>query len=51
MYAALWRLLPGPSVVRVIICLVLVALVLVACDSWVFPWMADQLPMDEADFA
>ncbi|WP_422935369.1 hypothetical protein [Sinomonas sp. P47F7] len=40
MYRALWRILPGPVAVRVVILLVLVAAVLVALDLWVFPWMA-----------
>jgi hypothetical protein len=37
MYAALWRVLPGPWWVRVIILVVLVALVLAALCFWVFP--------------
>ena len=40
MYRALWRILPGPAAVRVVILLVLVAAVLVVLDLWVFPWMA-----------
>lgn len=39
MYAALWRVLPGPAWVRVLILLVLVAAVLTACVLWVFPWV------------
>jgi hypothetical protein len=38
-YAALWRLLPGPWWVRLLLVLVLVAAVLVALDEWVFPWV------------
>jgi hypothetical protein len=37
MYAALWRLIPGPAWVRVIVLAVLAALVLTACVLWVFP--------------
>lgn len=37
MYAALWRVLPGPWWVRVVILLVLVAAVLAACVFWIFP--------------
>ena len=37
MYGALWRVLPGPWWLRVLILLVLVALVLSACVLWVFP--------------
>ena len=39
MYGALWRILPGPWWVRVIILLVLVAAVLYACVYWIFPWV------------
>ena len=39
MYAALWRLLPGPVWLRVILCLVLVAAVLTACVFVIFPWL------------
>jgi hypothetical protein len=39
MYAALWRILPGPWWVRVLILLVLVAAILTACVLWVFPFI------------
>jgi hypothetical protein len=39
MYAALWRVLPGPLWVRVLLVVVLVAAVLYALASWVFPWV------------
>ena len=42
MYGALWRLLPGPTWVRVLLLLVLAALVLTALVLWVFP-VVDQL--------
>jgi len=38
MYAALWRLLPGPLWVRIIIATVLLAGVLTGLVLWVFPW-------------
>ncbi|MET4583774.1 hypothetical protein ABIE21_003305 [Conyzicola nivalis] len=37
MYAALWRLLPGPLWVRIITATVVVAAVLAALVVWVFP--------------
>ncbi len=37
MYGALWRVLPGPWWVRVLILLVLAAAVLAVCVFWVFP--------------
>ncbi|WP_170154366.1 hypothetical protein [Protaetiibacter intestinalis] len=39
MYGALWRVLPGPWWVRVLILLVLVAAVFAALVFWVFPWI------------
>lgn len=39
MYGALWRILPGPWWVRVLIMLVLLAGVLAALAFWVFPWV------------
>jgi hypothetical protein len=40
MYAALWRVLPGPWWVRVLILLVLVAAVLYGLFWYVFPWVS-----------
>lgn len=39
MYAALWRILPGPIWVRIILVLILVAAVLAVLATWVYPWM------------
>ena len=39
MYAALWRVLPGPWWVRTLILLILVAAIVVACVLWVFPFI------------
>jgi hypothetical protein len=39
MYGALWRILPGPVWVRIVIVLALVAVILFALVSWVFPWV------------
>jgi predicted membrane protein len=41
MYAALWRVLPGPWWVRTLMLAVALAAVLSALVLWVFPW-ADQ---------
>lgn len=40
MYAALWRILPGPWWVRVLILLALLAAVLYGLFWWVFPWIS-----------
>lgn len=42
MYGALWRVLPGPWWVRLLILLVLIAAVLAVLVVWVFP-AVDQL--------
>jgi hypothetical protein len=39
MYAALWRVLPGPWFVKLLILLVAIAAILTACVFWVFPWV------------
>lgn len=39
MYAAVWRILPGPAWVRIILLLLLVAAVVFALFTWVFPWV------------
>lgn len=39
MYAALWRLLPGPWWLRLLLVIVLVVAVLAALVEWVFPWV------------
>ena len=48
MYAALWRILPGPAWVRILILTVIVALILVAFVQWVFPWAAATLLPQES---
>ncbi|CAN5152407.1 hypothetical protein BH11ACT2_BH11ACT2_14330 [soil metagenome] len=42
MYGALWRILPGPWWLRVLILVVAAAIVLTALVIWVFPYV-DQL--------
>jgi len=41
MYAALWRVLPGPVWVRILILLVLAAAVLYGLFFSVFPWISE----------
>lgn len=40
MYAALWRILPGPAWLRVVILLALAAAILYGLFWYVFPWAA-----------
>lgn len=39
MYGALWRVLPGPIWLRILLMLVLVAAVVFALFTWAFPWI------------
>ena len=47
MYGWLWRHLPGPTVVRLLIALLLAAGVLAACFLWVYPAVAPYKPFNE----
>ena len=47
MYAALWRVLPGPTAVKVLEAFVLLLLVLVVLFQWVFPWVSPYMPFND----
>ncbi len=49
MYAALWRILPGPWWLRLLIVLVAVAAVLYGLFFYVFPWVSLLITPDEVD--
>ena len=49
MYAALWRLLPGPWWVRLLIVIAVVAAVLYALFFHVFPWVSPLVTPGEVD--
>ena len=49
MYAALWRLLPGPWWLRVLILLIVLAAVLYALFWYVFPWVSPFITPGEVD--
>lgn len=44
MYAWIWRSLPGPLPVRVVVALALVTGVVLLLVTTVFPWAEDSLP-------
>jgi hypothetical protein len=46
MYGLLWRLLPGPWQVRVLLSLVLLVAVVAVCFLWLFPAIAPYLPFN-----
>ncbi|WP_166789101.1 MULTISPECIES: DUF4175 domain-containing protein [unclassified Cryobacterium] len=48
MYAVLWRILPGPVWVRVLLVFILLAGVLSVLSTWVFPWVDVILNNQEA---
>ena len=44
MYGALWRLIPGPWPVKLLVMVLLAAAALLALATWVFPWIDSFLP-------
>ncbi len=48
MYAALWRVLPGPVWIRILLLLALLAGVLFMLSTWVFPWVDSIVNNQEA---
>ena len=47
LYAAIWRALPGPLVVRVLLALVLLGAVVAFCFLWLFPRIAPSMPFND----
>jgi len=48
MYGALWRVLPGPIWVRIILVLLLVVAAIYSLSTWVFPWVETLINNQEA---
>jgi len=46
MYGALWRLMPGPWPVKLLLSLALIVLVVVVCFLWLFPAIAPHMPFN-----
>jgi hypothetical protein len=44
MYAYLWRHLPGPVYMKLLIALAIAALIVVLLFGWVFPWIEPLMP-------
>jgi competence protein ComGC len=44
MYAAIWRALPGPTPVRVLLAILIVLAIVAVLFLWVFPWAEQHLP-------
>jgi hypothetical protein len=47
MYRSLWRRLPGPTSVRVALCVVLTLAVVAVLFLVVFPWVEPRLPFNQ----
>lgn len=47
MYAALWRMLPGPLWLRILLVIIIIAAVLAALALWVFPWVNSFISVPE----
>ncbi len=48
MYSALWRVLPGPLPVRILILVAMAAVIIAALVQWVFPWVAETFLQQES---
>ena len=46
-YAAIWRALPGPLAVKLLLSLVLVLAVMAFCFLWLFPRIAPAMPFND----
>ena len=45
MYAWIFRHLPGPLWVRILLAILLILAVVLALMQWVFPWLAEYSPL------
>jgi hypothetical protein len=46
-YGLVWRLLPGPVPVKILVALVLLAAIVWALFTWVFPELAPLMPFND----
>jgi hypothetical protein len=46
-YSWIWRQLPGPFAVRLLLALLMIAAIVSALWFWVFPAVVDHLPMND----
>jgi hypothetical protein len=47
MYAWIWNHLPGPTAVRLILCLIALGMVVAVLFTTVFPWLEPRLPFTD----
>lgn len=48
MYGPLWRALPGPAFLKILILLIVIAGIVYALFEYVFPWIEPYLPLNES---
>jgi hypothetical protein len=48
MYSALWRVLPGPMWLKIVVLVVLAIAVLAVCVECIFPWIAESFIQQES---
>ena len=51
MYAYLWRALPGPTPVKVLLAILAFLVVVAGLFLWVFPWLLPLLPFNDVTVA
>ncbi len=39
-FPAIWRILPGPAWLRVLLLLIVIAAIVMALFTWVYPWFS-----------
>lgn len=49
MYGAIWRAIPGPWPVKLFVYLILIAAVLYALVTWVFPWVDTEIVLPNTE--
>ncbi|QIM15527.1 hypothetical protein G7067_02455 [Leucobacter insecticola] len=48
MFSLVWRFFPGPAWLRVIVLLIVLAAVVYAVITYIYPWVALQFPPEES---
>lgn len=49
MYGAVWRAIPGPWPIKLLVYLALIAAVLYALATWVFPWVDAEIVLPNTE--
>lgn len=47
MFSLLWRFFPGPAWLRVIVLLLVAVALVYAVITFIYPWVAQQIPAEE----